>query len=492
MQRNSIEADQMEWGISGDDHDRAVGALSEKAHVEQHASENEKNNPKEEDSLTVGHVIQMKMRARNIKKTIKYKKAARRVISPNSWPKMSWDSVIFLLLLYSVFEIPYSLAFEGSCDDTWREKFNLFIAFILLFDLVLNFFTAFLDEEIGALNVNLTDIARNYVKGWFIFDLASSLPFDEIVCMIVAHRSADSVMRLIQILRILKVVRILRLFHIVARLEEFLAGKSIRLLKFIGGLLLCGHICACIWYSIIELNGCVVPAGPVPTGSVRCGCTAEPAGCQEYNWLVKYDGSIYAGNSSSARYLASVYYAVVTLTTLGYGDVVPTNNAERFLSSCLALLGAVMFSFLISNISGLVSKGNAVEVAAADNLSVLRDLCTLRAVPAQAAAAARKTLAHHLARAPQQSPVARHALDGLPRALHGALAAHVAAPGLGPVLPALSADARGRLAAVLRPCALPPGAFAFQALDAATELYWVVKGEVELADITGVAIGRCI
>ena len=31
------------------------------------------------------------------------------------------------------------------------------------------------------------------------------------------------------------------------------------------------------------------------------------------------------------RYLISVYYAIVTLTTLGYGDVLPTNQAAAFI-----------------------------------------------------------------------------------------------------------------------------------------------------------------
>jgi hypothetical protein len=47
---------------------------------------------------------------------------------------------------------------------------------------------------------------------------------------------------------------------------------------------------------------------------------------------------------------------------LASANVLPIHQVERGVSSALALCGAVAFSFLISNISNLVSKGNSVEV----------------------------------------------------------------------------------------------------------------------------------
>ena len=45
----------------------------------------------------------------------------------------------------------------------------------------------------------------------------------------------------------------------------------------------------------------------------------------------RYDPVVYAGNATVPRYLASVYYSVVTLTTLGYGDVTPTNQVDIYI-----------------------------------------------------------------------------------------------------------------------------------------------------------------
>jgi hypothetical protein len=294
-----------------------------------------------------------------------------------------------------------------------------------------------------------------------------------LVCNLQQGDDHSTSIRLLRIFRVVKVLRIVRMLRLAARLEEAIgsfASKTLRLLKFVGILLLCGHICACIWHSVIAANNCVVPAGPTPTGSVTCGCDGDD--CQDYNWLVKYDESVYNGNSTYRRYVISVYYAFVTLTTLGYGDVVPTNTLERLISTALALLGAVMFSFLISNISVLVSKGNAVEVAVSEELHALRDLCSAKNVPVPLALSIRRAASHLLGHAPHSL---LKGVEFLPRSLHSEVTELVSSDGLGGLFRSMSVDSRARLAAVLRPCALPPGRFVFRALDIATEVCRIAK-----------------
>jgi potassium voltage-gated channel Eag-related subfamily H protein 7 len=197
-------------------------------------------------------------------------------------------------------------------------------------DLLLNFVSAYIDDETGELKVDLKEIAMHYLKTWLLFDLASSLPWDRMFCSAVDGADSNSVYsRAVKILRLIKVLRFVRMLRIAGRLDDLLgswASDIIRLLKFLGILLLCGHICACIWHGVIATNGCRVPAADAPSSTVVCGCEGDDSQCQEWNWLLKYDPAVYRGNSSSARYLVSVYYSVVTLTTLGYGDVLPTNQ----------------------------------------------------------------------------------------------------------------------------------------------------------------------
>ena len=329
--------------------------------------QNARRNLVDQNSLKLATVIRIKQQAHTIKKKLEYKKASRRVIFPNSVGKSLWDFCNLLLLTYSVFEIPYSLSFQPSnCSSSERDSFNLFIDVFFMADVVISFFTAYMDDEVGILEVRLEVIALHYLRGWFFFDLASSLPWDRVFCAVVHDNDSNSIYsRIVKVFRIIKILRFIRMLRVAAGLQEFIghwAGDSLRLLKFVGVLLLCGHLAACLWHAVIDLNGCAIPLDQIPAGAVVCGCDPAAGECQDWNWLVKYDPAVYRSNTTVPRYLTSVYYSIVTLTTLGYGDVVPTNQAERGVSSALALCGAVAFSFLISNISRLVSKGNTVEV----------------------------------------------------------------------------------------------------------------------------------
>ena len=52
--------------------------------------------------------------------------------------------------------------------------------------------------------------------------------------------------------------------------------------------------------------------------------------------------------------LWSLYWALTTLTTVGYGDITPQNDAERIYASCALMIGGFVFGMMISNVSALV------------------------------------------------------------------------------------------------------------------------------------------
>ena len=103
--------------------------------------------------------------------------------------KAVWDWLILALVIFTAIEIPYSVAFliplqgnKWSIDDvTPLFVFNLFVDFLFIVDILINFRTTFIkpttDEVISAPK----QIALHYLKSWFVVDFVAAIPFDFLV-----------------------------------------------------------------------------------------------------------------------------------------------------------------------------------------------------------------------------------------------------------------------------------------------------------------------
>ena len=62
------------------------------------------------------------------------------------------------------------------------------------------------------------------------------------------------------------------------------------------------------------------------------------------------------GNRDTA---SSLYYSLVTMTTLGYGDITPTNGVARMFASTQAVIGQLYIAVLIARLVGLHASQNS-------------------------------------------------------------------------------------------------------------------------------------
>jgi hypothetical protein len=254
--------------------------------------------------------------------------------------------------VYQCIFIPYRLAFAVAIVDTWEVVIDYIVTAMFMLDIVLNFNTGFYSK--GMLIVSRKQIALNYIKFWFWLDLLASFPYDVIVESFIGKEDEDNagsnsmykaprLLRLIKIfrfLRILKLIRIAKLKQIIIKLEDFFTSLTFSTLFVIFKLLavigFIAHWTAC-WFYFVSF---------------------EDSFFFQDVWI-RHSKTI--DMSVRERYVTSLYWALTTMTTVGYGDVIPRSANEKVYAMAAMIIACGTFAYTVGSVGGIISKQSADE-----------------------------------------------------------------------------------------------------------------------------------
>ena len=208
------------------------------------------------------------------------------IILPDDPLKPQWDSFIILyyiyiyiyiyrLLMYTATVVPYRIAFYDRDSLGWLIADYIIDCFFAI-DIVFNFLCAYFDYDENLVH-DRKEIAKNYLKSWFLIDLIAIIPFNLIFRTQRDYSSLARLARLPRLYRLFKItkyyiyiyiyyiyIRLFRMLKIVRERSSLLrqitdvlkiSANLDRLFSFGTIFLIMCHVTACMWYLVAKLDG---------------------------------------------------------------------------------------------------------------------------------------------------------------------------------------------------------------------------------------------
>eukprot|EP00930_Biecheleria_cincta_P028922 TRINITY_DN2012_c1_g3_i1.p1 TRINITY_DN2012_c1_g3~~TRINITY_DN2012_c1_g3_i1.p1 ORF type:complete len:720 (+),score=153.92 TRINITY_DN2012_c1_g3_i1:47-2161(+) len=248
--------------------------------------------------------------------------------------RMVWDMLMMVLLAFVGLSLPYTMGF-GPVDAL--ADIDRVCDVLFLVDVLLNFRTTYTDRE-ETIVTNGRKMALHYLKTWFLLDFLSSVPWDSVTAGILPSLQG---IRLLKVGKIAKVFKLLRLGKMIRALagsellewmEDQFSPKFSQTMGRVVNLIVVTGV-TCHWLACFLA---ICDSGSLDDYlQARNGSTDDPAKDQ--------------------RYLAALYWAVTTLTTVGYGDIIPKTDSERMYAMLAMMIGSAFYGYIIGCITSVIT-----------------------------------------------------------------------------------------------------------------------------------------
>ncbi|XP_028078976.1 potassium channel KOR1-like [Camellia sinensis] len=260
-------------------------------------------------------------------------------IHPHNWWYQVWTQFILLWAIYSSFFTPLEFGFFRGLPE---NLFLLDIAgqFAFLIDIFVRFFVSYSDPHSRRMVYNRKLIAIRYFKSRFLVDFLGCCPWDAI------YRACGR-KEPVRYLLWIRLSRALRVTEFFGKMEKDIRINYlfVRIMKLFVVELYCTHTAACIFYYL---------------------ATTMPPSKERYTWI----GSLQMGDYSYShfreidlwtRYVTSLYFAIVTMATVGYGEIHAVNVREMIFIMIYVSFDMIIGAYLLGNMAALIVKGSKTE-----------------------------------------------------------------------------------------------------------------------------------
>uniref|UniRef100_A0A8C3A3A6 Voltage-gated delayed rectifier potassium channel KCNH4 n=1 Tax=Cyclopterus lumpus TaxID=8103 RepID=A0A8C3A3A6_CYCLU len=385
--------------------------------------------------------------------------------------KAGWDWLILLATFYVAVTVPYNVCFAvvGGRDDASSTASrsppsvsDILVEILFILDILLNFRTTFVSTS-GQVVYDARSICVHYVTTWLFVDLIAALPFDLLYAFNISVYFG---------VHLLKTVRLLRLLRLLQKLERYSQYSAVVLTLLMSMFALLAHWMACVWYFIGRKE-------------------IESPGSWDIGWLhelAKRQGSWNSSQYYGNTYVTSLYFALSSLTSVGFGNVSANTDSEKIFSICTMLIGALMHAVVFGNVTAIIQRMYSRRSLYHTRTKDLKDFIRVHRLP--------KALEQRMLECFQTTWSVNNGIDvnellkDFPDELRADIAMHLNKELL--QLPLFESASRGclrSLSLIIKTSFCAPGEFLIRQGDALQAIYFVCSGSMEvLKDNTVLAI----
>jgi len=310
-----------------------------------------------------------------------------------------------------------------------RLLYNLIywlITIIFTADIAVNYFSDHPDPY------NQMQIKRNkkhYLKTWFIIDLLAAIPFE-----IIFGGPVFGLIRLVKFVKVGKFIHEIR--QQALRLQDYTL-----LIFFAFWVLIISHWLSCGWIALRSF--------PDITSDVE-------------------------------KYVASIFWVIETLTTVGYGEIIPASIEQQVYAILVMLFGVAMYGFIIGNVANILSKRNPARAQYFNNLEQLKIFVNYRQIPSRLQ---KKIMDYYLYIWRKKLGFDESVfLSGLPQGLQNEVSVYLKREILEkiPLFRGVSNSFLMEVSLHMRPQVCVPDETIFKEGDAGNEMFFVIRGKLNV------------